>query len=401
MSSLSENIKTVVNIKDRNTGQLVMEEGILREIDFRLDHFPFSYAGRQVFGFGIGKYADHLKMKRTNAELDIDIPSGSKNSSVNLELSNGFNKGLKVDTDGLNLNSKVKTKVNAGSGVADVDITLAKKSADLELPVKTNLTEAGTLNGIAGAKAADMDVPKVKQISGDSATTAVSGVKPGDVEAPKVNKEQILRNIEESRLARKSSNFDQYLAKEKFQKTLMGMEPMDRQRYLQWHKYAEAGIEPSNRVKLRNWSYPPEPEFYLKNKNVYDNPDYFNQLTGDTIYPGSPESSMGRVDGSIHKNGFLNGEYVEDIIEPGTVLDRYGDNDSGRYFSPSGASFGERALPPFMKNKPKITYIATKPIPNKKGLIAPWFDEPGMGIQHFTDMEVGYLMNNGYLKIIE
>ena len=222
-----------------------------------------------------------------------------------------------------------------------------------------------------------------------------------DVEAPKYNKEQILRNIEESRLARESSNFDQYLAKEKFQKTLMGMEPMDRQRYLQWHKYAEAGIEPSDRVKLRNWSYPPEPEFYLKNKNVYDNPDYFNQLTGETIYPGSPESSMGRIDGSMHKNGFLNGEYVEDIIEPGTILDRYGDNDSGRYFSPSGASFGERALPPFMKNKPKITYIATKPIPNKKGLIAPWFDEPGMGIQHFTDMEVGYLVNNGYLIIIE
>ena len=222
-----------------------------------------------------------------------------------------------------------------------------------------------------------------------------------NVETPKYNREQILRNLEESRLARESSNFDQYLAKEKFQKTLMSMEPMDRQRYLQWHKYAEAGIEPSDRVKLRNWSYPPEPEFYLKNKNVYDNPDYFNQLTGETIYPGSPESSMGRIDGSMHKNGFLNGEYVEDIIEPGTVLDRYGDNDSGRYFSPSGASFGERALPPFMKNKPKITYIATKPIPNKKGLIAPWFDEPGMGIQHFTDMEVGHLVNNGYLKIIE
>ena len=222
-----------------------------------------------------------------------------------------------------------------------------------------------------------------------------------DVEAPKYNREQILKNLEESRLARESSNFDQYLAKEKFQKTLMDMEPMDRQRYLQWHKYAEAGIEPSDRVKLRNWSYPPEPEFYLKNKNAYDNPDYFNQLTGDTIYPGSPESSMGRIDGSIHKNGFLNGEYVEDIIEPGTVLDRYGDNNSGRYFSPSGASFGERALPPFMKNKPKTTYIAKKPIPNKKGLIAPWFDEPGMGIQYFTDMEVKHLVDNGYLIIIE
>ena len=230
MSSLSENIKTVVNIKDRNTGQLVMEEGILREIDFRLDHFPFSYAGRQVFGFGIGKYADHLKMKRTNAELDIDIPSGSKNSSVNLELSNGFNKGLKVDTDGLNLNSKVKTKVNAGSGVADVDLTLAKKSADLELPVKTNLTEAGTLNGIAGAKAADMDVPKVKQISGDSATTAVSGVKPGDVEAPKVNKEQILRNIEESRLARESSGFKDFATRERYlEKVFNKLTPEERE----------------------------------------------------------------------------------------------------------------------------------------------------------------------------
>ena len=48
MSSLSENIKTVVNIKDRNTGQLVMEEGILREIDFRLDHFPEGYDKEQI-----------------------------------------------------------------------------------------------------------------------------------------------------------------------------------------------------------------------------------------------------------------------------------------------------------------------------------------------------------------
>ena len=163
-----------------------------------------------------------------------------------------------------------------------------------------------------------------------------------EVEAPKYNKEQILKNLEESKLARESSNFDQYLAKEKFQKTLMGMEPMDRQRYLQWHKYAEAGIEPSDRVKLRNWSYPPEPEFYLKNKNVYDNPDYFNQLTGNTIYPGSPESAMGRVDGSIHEYGFLNGKYKESVILPGTRINRIGSNSTGRYFSPEGEKYQQR-----------------------------------------------------------
>ena len=357
--------------------------------------------------------ADDVSLK-TN--LDNDVVDLSSSKSNNLTLKTGSDLSIPKTQNHIDVPSSVKSHVDVPtSGVADAELTKVKQTADLNLSTKSSVN-------VPTSKTADIDLPTVKThtdmnlssktVSNVATAAAVSGVKPGDVdvpkvkavsdvEAPKVNKEQILRNIEESRLARKSSNFDQYLAKEKFQKTLMSMEPMDRQRYLQWHKYAEAGIEPSDRVKLRNWSYPPEPEFYLKNKNVYDNPDYFNQLTGDTIYPGSPESSMGRVDGSIHKNGFLNGEYVEDIIEPGTVLDRYGDNDSGRYFSPSGASFGERALPPFMKNKPKITYIATKPIPNKKGLIAPWFDEPGMGIQHFTDMEVGYLMNNGYLKIIE
>ena len=43
LSSLSENIKTIINIKDRNVGQLVIEEGELRETDFALDHFPEAY----------------------------------------------------------------------------------------------------------------------------------------------------------------------------------------------------------------------------------------------------------------------------------------------------------------------------------------------------------------------
>ncbi|MCD0066127.1 type VII secretion protein EssC, partial [Streptococcus agalactiae] len=43
MSSLSENIKTINNIKDRNTGQLVIEEGELKETDFELDHFLEDY----------------------------------------------------------------------------------------------------------------------------------------------------------------------------------------------------------------------------------------------------------------------------------------------------------------------------------------------------------------------
>ena len=48
MSSLSENIQTVINIKDRNTGQLVMEEGVLKETDFYLDHFPADYDKERI-----------------------------------------------------------------------------------------------------------------------------------------------------------------------------------------------------------------------------------------------------------------------------------------------------------------------------------------------------------------
>nr|WP_183121190.1 type VII secretion protein EssC [Streptococcus iniae] len=48
MSSLSENIKTIINIKDRNIGQLVMEEGELKETDFELDHFPENYDKEKI-----------------------------------------------------------------------------------------------------------------------------------------------------------------------------------------------------------------------------------------------------------------------------------------------------------------------------------------------------------------
>ena len=43
LSSLSENIQTVISIKDRNRGQLLLQEGVLRELDFQLDHFPEDY----------------------------------------------------------------------------------------------------------------------------------------------------------------------------------------------------------------------------------------------------------------------------------------------------------------------------------------------------------------------
>ncbi|WP_311154081.1 TNT domain-containing protein [uncultured Streptococcus sp.] len=204
--------------------------------------------------------------------------------------------------------------------------------------------------------------------------------------------EKVLNNIADSANARRASNFYPHIGKEK---------RIDTHRYDLWNRHVNKGLEPSDRAKLTQWSQLLEPEFYLENKKVFDNPDYFNQLTGNAIYPGTPESALGRVDGSIHKDGFLNGEYKESVILPGTRINRIGSNPTGRYFSPAGATFGEKALPPFMKLQPDSDYITLKKILIREGLVAPWFDEPGMGIQYYTYLPMRELEKGGYLHKIK
>lgn len=67
--------------------------------------------------------------------------------------------------------------------------------------------------------------------------------------------------------------------------------------------YADDRISPQDRAKLMDWKYAPDKEGYLSYKKIYDNLDYFNQLDGHVIYPGTTESSFGRIDGSVHKKG--------------------------------------------------------------------------------------------------
>ena len=43
MRALSENVQTVVRIKDQDTGELVMDQGELKEQLLTLDHFPEGY----------------------------------------------------------------------------------------------------------------------------------------------------------------------------------------------------------------------------------------------------------------------------------------------------------------------------------------------------------------------
>ncbi|WP_236005868.1 type VII secretion protein EssC [Desemzia sp. RIT 804] len=48
LSSLSQNVQTVIDIRDRNTGMLLMENGELKNTAFHLEHFPDSFDKEQI-----------------------------------------------------------------------------------------------------------------------------------------------------------------------------------------------------------------------------------------------------------------------------------------------------------------------------------------------------------------
>ena len=165
------------------------------------------------------------------------------------------------------------------------------------------------------------------------------------------------------------------------------MSPSDAERYNQYWNDVANGVDTDSRVKLSDWEYRPDAELYKQYQNVYDNPEYFDQSTGKVIYPGT--------------NGFVNGSYNIDTIQPGKIIDRYGSNGNGQYFSPEGTSYEERALPPFMEQQPYTKYEVVKPLSVKAGETAPWFDQLGGGTQYLTDMTVDELKDLGYIVPID
>ena len=140
-----------------------------------------------------------------------------------------------------------------------------------------------------------------------------------DVEVPKYNKEQILKNIEESKLARESSKFDNYLRKE----------------------YAQQGKYFAERISWGNGKYA-----YLS-KDI-------DKATGKPT-PVRYRSYL-KADGSIDwplENGFVLDSAGNPITKPanlkvGDIIDRFGES-GGTFTSPVKEGkiipFNKRGLP--------------------------------------------------------
>ena len=100
----------------------------------------------------------------------------------------------------------------------------------------------------------------------------------------------------------------------------------------------------------------------------------------------------GRVPGTIKE---------EQVLDIGTVIDRYG-NQYGKYTSPVGVPYEQRALPYIENPNAYHQYEVIKPINNVTfSEIAKAFEQPGGGIQYELPSSIKQLIKEGFIKEIK
>jgi hypothetical protein len=125
---------------------------------------------------------------------------------------------------------------------------------------------------------------------------------------------------------------------------------------------------------------------------------------GGWIYPPA-DGYLTRADGTRVE--------WQQILAPGQDIDRYG-SEYGAYLAPEGLPYAKRALPPqSLDGMPAAgcnyhDYRVLKPFSVDAGVIAPWFGQPGYGLQFQLapglvpgapgTPNVAWLVANGYLQ---
>jgi len=87
-------------------------------------------------------------------------------------------------------------------------------------------------------------------------------------------------------------------------------------------------------------------------------------------------------------------------LQTGAKIDRYG-YENGSFVAPQGISYESRALAPGTETKPYKVYEVVKPIEALGGETAPWFNQPGGGIQFKLSKTIQELLDGGYIRKVE
>lgn len=185
----------------------------------------------------------------------------------------------KIDTSKIVKEINISDTATVPNTHTDVKIPKLKpaKTVDLEVPVKPKVdvkvpkikpveAVAGTTTMVPKSKKPDIDVltkPKDLSTIEGEAVDHVGTVKPKveldvpevkdvhDVEGPKYNKEQILKNLEESKLARESSGFKDFSTRERYiEKVFNKLSPAERELIFNISKNApKVEYRPGNTAK--------------------------------------------------------------------------------------------------------------------------------------------------------
>ena len=134
------------------------------------------------------------------------------------------------------------------------------------------------------------------------------------------------------------------------------------------------------------------------NKANAAKPDVQQGTVGDETKTSENVGKWKNPDGSTKwpANDGFKGTPIKTTLQPGTKIDRYGDT-SGIFAAPKGTSFNERSLAPGSENGPYNAYEVIRPFDVQAGTTAPWFDQPGGGMQYKLPMSVKELIRQGYI----
>ena len=134
-----------------------------------------------------------------------------------------------------------------------------------------------------------------------------------------------------------------------------------------WDKIVNS-ISSEDRKKIQGWKFTPSDELYIKYKEIYDNPKYYNQKTGEIHWPPN--------------DGFKEGSKCKKVIPTDTLFKRYGANN-GEFLGNSVDSFESRALAPHSEGAEIHYYQLVEDYEFTTGKAAPWFGSEG-GAQQYV-----------------
>jgi hypothetical protein len=96
-------------------------------------------------------------------------------------------------------------------------------------------------------------------------------------------------------------------------------------------------------------------------------------------------------------NGF-SGATEQTFLMPGQTINRYGGSGYSRFFSPQGTPPWARSLPPGTAGQSLRTFEVVKPFEVQSGTVAPWFNQPGGGLQFRTPVNLDTLLKHGIIR---